>query len=112
MVVDAITEIAGAHPVLDLTPAFRSRQQSGVVMQMTGETQQMRVLPSKALVAEGVGEGDQLAAELVAAFESDPGVKEPMFFDGGHPDAPGYKLMADEVARTLLSQGWVRPKSP
>ncbi len=107
-----IKEIAGAHPVLDLTPAFRSRQQSGVVMQMAGETQQMRVLPSKSLVAEGIGEGDQLAAELVAAFENDPGVKEAMFFDGGHPDAPGYKLMADEVARTLLSQGWIRPQSP
>lgn len=109
---ERIKEIAGSHPVLDLTPAFRSRQQSGVVMHMAGETQQMQVLPSRSVVAEGVGEGDQLAAEIVAAFEGDPGVKEPMFFDGGHPDAPGYKLMADEVARALLSQGWVRQQGP
>lgn len=107
-----IAQIAAAYPVLDLTPAFRARQQSGVVMQMDGDTQQMRVLPSMSIVAQGIGDGDHLAPELVAAFEADPGVKEPMFFDGGHPDADGYKLMANEVARVLQSQGWITPTGP
>jgi lysophospholipase L1-like esterase len=76
-------------------------------MEMEGSLQRMVRLPGRTVVAEGHGEGDRLAPELVAAFESDLGLIEPMFFDGGHPDEQGYRLFATEVARSLRGMRWV-----
>ena len=76
-------------------------------METEGTLQRMVALPDRSVVAEGHGEGDRLASELVAAFEADPGLVEPMFFDGGHPDEKGYLLFATEVARSLKGMGWV-----
>ena len=39
-----------------------------------------------------------LAPEIIAAFEEYPSLKEPLFFDGGHPDKLGFVLFANEVA--------------
>jgi len=100
--------VLGRRPILELADVFRARQtQSGVVMETDGTTQRMVRLPERTLIASGTGSGDHLAPELVAAFESDPALVEPMFFDGGHPDAAGYALFAQEVAHFLRGQGWI-----
>jgi lysophospholipase L1-like esterase len=106
--VQGLRNVLGDRPFLELTGAFWAAQTApGVVMEMEGSLQRMVRLPGRTVVAEGHGEGDRLAPELVAAFESDLGLIEPMFFDGGHPDEQGYRLFATEVARSLRGMRWV-----
>jgi lysophospholipase L1-like esterase len=109
--VQGLRNVLGQRPFLELTGAFRAAQTThGVVMETEGTLQRMVRLPGRTVVAEGHGEGDRLAPELVAAFESDLGLVEPMFFDGGHPDEQGYRLFATEVARSLRGMGWLPPQ--
>jgi len=109
--VQGLRNVLGARPFLELTDAFWAAQTApGVVMETEGSLQRMVRLPGRTVVAQGHAEGDRLASELVAALESDPGLVEPMFFDGGHPDEQGYRLFATEVARSLRGLGWVPPK--
>ena len=99
----------GPVPVLDLTPAFRAAMPAeGVVMETQGAVQRMVRLPDRAVLAEGpVPAQGQLAAELVAAFEADESIAEPLFFDGGHPDAAGFAVFSDALATWLQQQGLV-----
>lgn|GEM_PF-1643964 len=48
-----------------------------------------------------------IAKEVLAEFEARPKMREAMFFDGGHPDAEGYRLMAEVIASVLKEQGLV-----
>jgi hypothetical protein len=103
-----VSRMLNGLDVLDLTPAFRAQQHTtGVVMDIEGGMQRMLRLPERELIAKGKGVGEHLAPEIIDALESDPSLIEPLFFDGGHPDAPGYRLFAEEVARFLLTQEWV-----
>ena len=47
-----------------------------------------------------------LAPEIIAKFESDSTVKEPLFYDGGHPDAAGFVLFGSALASWLTELGW------
>jgi len=109
--VQGLRNALGARPFLELTDAFWAAQTTpGVVMETEGSLQRMVRIPGGAVVTQGHGDGDRLAPELVAAFESDLSLVEPMFFDGGHPDEQGYRLFATEVARSLRGLGWVPPQ--
>ena len=47
-----------------------------------------------------------LPQEIYALFESEPSVREALFFDDGHPDAEGFKVFAQAlvpVVEPLLS---------
>jgi lysophospholipase L1-like esterase len=98
------TSLAAPAPVLDLTPAFRDALPlPGVVLRTRSGRQQLVRLPDEAILTEGrappMHPGQPaLAAEIVAAFEADSGVAEPLFFDGGHPDAEGFVIFTDAVA--------------
>jgi lysophospholipase L1-like esterase len=48
-----------------------------------------------------------IAKDVLAAFEQRPEMREPLFFDGGHPDADGYKLMAERIAEVLKERALV-----
>jgi hypothetical protein len=101
----------GPVPVLDLTPAFRAAlPDEGVVMEQTGGLQRMVRLPDRAVLAEGPPPAQgALASEIVAAFEADPSIAEPLFFDGGHPDAAGFAVFSSAVAAWLRSERLVPP---
>ena len=106
-----VSEMLKGLPVLDLTPAFRAQQQtSGVVMEIQDGMQRMLRLPGRELIVQGKGKGEHLAPEIIDALEGDASLIEPLFFDGGHPDKAGYKLYAEEVARFLVTEGWVSPR--
>lgn len=97
-------------PVLDLAAAFRQQTPSkGVIGQMRDDGQLMLRLPDLAVVARGVpaSGGGPLADEITAAFEAEPTLREPLFFDQGHPDAGGLQLMAEVIGVWIREQGWL-----
>jgi lysophospholipase L1-like esterase len=103
-----LAELIPDIPVFDVTPAFRAALPlPGVVGEMDGDLQRMIKLPEGTVLVEAVGAPNSIAPEIVAKFEADPTLKEPLFFDEGHPDAEGFTLFASEVAGWVRSQGWV-----
>lgn len=100
-------------PVLDLTPAFRAAApDSGVTLELSPGHQRLLRLPERSLVLDAPAPEHGLAAEIRAAFEQDNTLVEPLFFDGGHPDAEGMKVFAREVARWVRAQGWLAQAPP
>ena len=94
-------------PVLDLTRPFRDAlPRSGVVLEQPPGAQRVVRLPEGVEVLRVAHQGDQLAPEVVALFEGDDQIAEPLFFDGGHPDADGFGLFATAVAGWVEAQGW------
>jgi len=111
------------RPVLPLTPVFRERAERAhplggetlVLLERTVSLQRLVRLPDRQSHADApppppptVGEDGwihpdtvSIAPSLLEAFEKDSTLREPLFFDGGHPDAEGYALMAGEIARWL-----------
>ncbi len=101
-------------PVLDLTPAFRAALPlPGVVGDLSGGRHRMIKLPENTVIVdvpeppESPRYGKLLAQEIIDAFEADPTVSEPLFFDQGHPDAAGFRLMAHEISDWMQELGWV-----
>lgn len=99
---------AGAPaPALDLTATFRAALPlPGIVLELQGRTQRVVELPSKKVVLE-LPDAPQTALDprVVALFESSDDVNEPLFYDGGHPDAEGNKLYARTVTEFLRTNG-------
>lgn len=97
-------------PILDLTPPFRDREPvAGVVAEIRQDRQRMLRLPHGEVVAEGPppANGVPIAPEYIAAFEASPSLREPLFFDQGHPDGQGLRLMAELIAAWIQEQGWL-----
>jgi lysophospholipase L1-like esterase len=68
----------------------------------------VREVPSgKELLRVRPADPRQLAPEVTAYFDADASRFEPLFYDGGHPDAAGYALYAETVASFLRDQGLV-----
>lgn len=111
--VDGLKRVLSGRPFLELTPIFwRAQTGPGVVMETEGSTQRMVRLPGRGIVVEGTSSGDRLADELVAAFEADHDLVEPLFFDGGHPNAEGNALFAQSVADFLTERQLLPHRAP
>ena len=96
-------------PVLDLTPAFREALPlPGVVLEQEAGRQRMVRLPERRILLDVPAPPQGLAPEVVAAFEADDDLYEPLFFDGGHPDGQGFSIFALEVSSWIDAQGWLR----
>ncbi len=103
------TQLVRPTPVLDLTDVFRREVSAkglpGVQMEQIsgpdGMVQRVRSQPDGSVVLEVSAPRNGLAPEVVALFEDDGDVAEPLFFDGGHPDAAGFGVFTREVARWL-----------
>ena len=96
-------------PVLELTGVFRAALPlPGVRGELTPEVQRVLRMPGGEVLLSASAPAEGLAAEVIALFENDPKIREPLFFDGGHPDEQGYELFARTVARWVRQQGWVK----
>jgi hypothetical protein len=94
-------------PVFELTPAFRGEAEDmpGVHLEIGNDgSQRMLEMPGRRVLVDG-GQGDQLDADIIQAFEDDLTLVEPLFFDGGHPTSEGFEFFADEVGAFLISSG-------
>lgn len=111
---DPSTEAVHLHrqlrdlPVFDLTSTFRAaqgargyglRQPKPGVLTLVDEA-------SGAVIAEAPADGPNLPWDFCARIDDDPALREPLFFDSGHPDAEGFALFASAVADQLEAAGW------
>ncbi len=103
-------------PVLDLTPHFRAKLPlPGVIGDLTGGRHRMIRLPDNDVMVDVVAPpphpeyGQLLAQEIIDAFEADVNLREPLFFDQGHPDEAGFQVMAEAVSDWLVDLEWVTP---
>ena len=95
-------------PWLDLTPAFRAAlPKSGVTLSTQGATQQMVDRQSDTVLVKATTQkSGSLAPEIVSALEDNHDLKEPLMFDGAHPDAEGFVVFAEAVAEFINAQSW------
>lgn len=125
--VAAVTAAMDPVPVIGLTRAFRDGQAAYtgakpgevIVTMKTVNGEQLLVTPEGETIASAVAPEvpkrspffglppSVIAKEVLAEFEARPSMREPLFFDGGHPDADGYKLMAEVIAGVLKERGLV-----
>lgn len=105
-VLQAMEQRLGRTPVLDPTPGFRAAiPDHGVVLELDGQDQRVVEAGSGRQVLQAQASGDWLAPEVVALFEEDHQIHEPLFFDGGHADAEGSQVFARIVAAWISEQG-------
>ena len=100
-------------PFIDLTAAMQvAMGTAGVELISTGTEQHLVRRADGAVIAKGktpdnVPGQPSLAPEITEAFEADPSIKEPLFFDSGHPDAEGFRVFSSVVAEFLVAQSWL-----
>ena len=102
----------GNIPLLDTTPIFDTNlPEGGVTLQLNRGMQQMIDRSTGTVLAEGPQPPPpkSLAKEIVAQFENNSDIREPLFFDGGHPDAEGFVLFGDTVSKWITDLGWLQP---
>ncbi len=125
--VAAVTAALDPVPVIGLTKPFRAAQKTYagakpgdlIVTMQTIDGNQVLVTPDGgqvlSAVAPEIPKRDNffgmppavIAKEVLAAFEERPNMREPLFFDGGHPDEEGYRLMAEVIAGVLKERALV-----
>ncbi|MCK6525456.1 hypothetical protein L6R49_28955 [Myxococcota bacterium] len=98
-------------PILDLTDTFRAAQgQRGYGLQATASGKLGIVnLETGELLMEAPADGRDLPWAFCEALDEDPSIREPLFFDSGHPDAEGFVVYAKAVADQLEASGWFSP---
>ncbi len=87
-----------ASAIVEMTPIFRERQAGrGVVLETRG--MKLAVVDQKTGVPiiEVPPQHRDLPDEIYALFESNPAIREPLFFDDGHPDAEGFTVFAEAL---------------
>ena len=107
---DAITRIkhlAEGVPVLSLSDAIQTHGGRGVVLQSKGATQSLVSVPDGQVLAQGQGNSETIAAEIIAEFEENKELSEPLFFDGGHTNIEGNQVAARAVHQWLKSLRWI-----
>ncbi len=101
-----VVDLVKPVPVLDLTTAFRAALPlPGIVMETDGQSQRVFQLPGRTRLLDVAAPAHGLAPEIVALFENDETMAEPLFFDGGHPDDPGFVVFVDALVPWLRDQG-------
>ena len=82
-------------PLLDLTPAFEAAQSGGA-----GLGPKLELLDGDLEVARRAHDGiDRFP--YGPDFDANPALREPLFFDIGHPDVEGYRVYAEAVSAAL-----------
>lgn len=107
---DRVRRMLPGVPVLDLTEAFRAAlPRPGVVLDLdTPGMQRVISLPEGETVLEAAAPERGLAPEVVALFEGDDDLYEPLFFDGGHPTSEGFEVFNAALVAFLQEQGLPR----
>ena len=94
-------------PVFDATAQLweAQRGRGGADMEVVANT--LRLLVDGQVLVEATRPQFDLPASFYAAFEDDPQLKEPLFFDEGHPDAEGFGVLVQHLIPELERQRWL-----
>lgn len=101
----------GAIPMLDTTPIFDANlPDGGVALNLQNGVQQMVDRRTGDVLAEGPQPAPprNLAIEIIEQFEQNKNIKEPLFYDGGHPDAEGFILFGQALADWINELGLLK----
>ncbi len=110
---DAVREAIPGLPVLEATDTlWLHPPPGGVLLQAQGQRQELIETTTGATLRSVIGPDERVAPEIYAAFEEDPSLREPFFFDGGHVDAEGSRLLAQDIAGFLRLEGLDQPTMP
>ena len=105
-------------PLLDLTATFEQKKgTSGVDLKLVAGEQILIDRTSNSELVRCKSPPDipgtpSLCAEIVSTFESDSSIKEPLFFDGGHPDKEGFAHFAKAVLSWINSEQLLKNPLP
>jgi hypothetical protein len=102
-----IRTLAGDIPVLSLSESIRAHGGNGVELRTEGPRQTLVRVPGDAVLAEGMGDFETISPEIIAMFEQDSALSEPLFFDGGHTNAQGNQVAALALKQWLHSLRWL-----
>ncbi|NOY24836.1 MAG: hypothetical protein GXP62_03095 [Oligoflexia bacterium] len=98
----------GNVPVLEATDALRQHPaDQGVELRRQDGMQRMVDVETQAVLVEVPDLPQRTAPEILQAFEDDPSLHEPFFFDGGHANKAGSLIFAQAIADFLRQQGLV-----
>ena len=95
------------NQVVELTEAFREAQagrgeilrtEAGLHQVVDQETGRVWLEVPVPAVGDRRAPGTTMDDSVYALFESEPEVREALFFDEGHPDAAGFVVFAEAVA--------------
>jgi lysophospholipase L1-like esterase len=108
-------------PVLELTDIFREKQMQYVsrtprehivLFQQQNNIQKLVSPEGDVFLQTQVPRRDPrqtnhvfISPMIFQAFEQNNHLREPLFFDGGHPDKEGYELFANSVGKWIQQQG-------
>ncbi|HJN72872.1 MAG TPA: hypothetical protein QGF58_02960 [Myxococcota bacterium] len=99
-----LQESMGRTPVVELTDRLWAAQtETGVDLRVEGDSFVVFRRDTGEVLLEARHQGPDLPASIYALFDEDDSVKEPLFFDEGHPDAEGFHVFADGVVETMDS---------
>ena len=88
--------------VIDLTDHLWAAQtETGVDLEIDGVDYTMLRRDTGEVLYEWGHQGRTLPSEVYALFDNDESIKEPLFFDAGHPDAEGFHPFADGVVEGM-----------
>jgi len=102
-----------AVAMIDLTPALRDAGRGrGEVLIQRGQNLAVFDQDAKRTWLEVPPSSHDLPADIYALFEAEPSVREPLFFDDGHPDAEGFTVFAEALLPVVepLLQGSATPE--
>lgn len=105
----SIRRSIGKIPLLDLTAIFDQKlPNTGVTLVQEGTLQKMVSRKDGTIITQGQTPPppQSLATEIIQEFEQNSKLKEPLFFDGGHPDAEGFAIFSEALGSWIRTQGW------
>ena len=93
-----------ASTVIEMTPIFRAAQQGrGVVLETRGLKLAVVDQTTGVPIIEVPPLRRDLPNEIYALFEANPRIREPLFFDDGHPDEEGFGVFADALVEPIAA---------
>lgn len=88
-----------ASAIVEMTPLFRKAQHGrGVALETRGMKLAVVDQRTGVPIIEVPPLHRDLPNEIYALFEANPNIREPLFFDDGHPDEEGFALFAEVLA--------------
>ncbi|MCP4810064.1 MAG: hypothetical protein GY913_36255 [Proteobacteria bacterium] len=106
---DEIAPYLRGMPVIDLTDAIWNAQPDDEGHDLVIDGQALNIVEKatgEVILEAGRDEMGGLHKSVYHLFETDHSIREPLMFDGGHPDAEGFIPFARAIGDLMIEEGW------